>query len=352
MPFQSGLYQGSLRGAAVTKVRADGFIPEQWVDEVRRSLDANFFARGYTSTMTFLNGKKGDRIKLPTTGRLGVNDKLTETPVQFQTLGNGEWYMDIDRYKESSFLIEDVAQLQASPKMRQIYTEEAGYAIANDIDAYVLGMRAAVNFYPGQVIFNTSDGTISGTSQPLNYGSILAAKLILDRARVKTNELVLMVTPIQYAQLLASNIVLDKDFGGDGAAKNGVVGKLLGIEIIMNNNMGENSLTGFSNGETPIPTPGVSGAGAIYLPTQDSFTSLPTAFTGANTGAAARVNTAMLIQKDWAMLAMQQEPKVETGRKVEYLADLTVTSSLYGCKLYRETNAVLIHTNSSLPQVA
>lgn len=352
MPFQNGLYQGSLRGAAVTKVRADGFIPEQWVDEVKRNLDANFISKNYVTMLPFLSGKKGDRIKLPTVGRLGVNDKLPETPVQFQTLGSGEWYMDVDKYKESSFLIEDIATIQASPKLRQIYTEEAGYAISSDIDAFVFGMRAAINNFPSQVIFNTSDGTVAGSSQPLNYAAILAAKLIFDKAKVKSNDAVLVVTPIQYAQLLASNVVIDRDFGGNNQTRDGVVGRVLGMEVVMSNNLGENSLTGYSNGEAVIPTPGVSGTGAIYLPSQDPFVSLPTAFTGSNTGNAAKVNTAMLVDKKWCYLAMQQEPAVETGRKTEYLADLVVTSTIYGCKLYRETNAVLIHTNSVLPSLA
>jgi hypothetical protein len=46
---------------------------------------------------------------------------------------------------------------------------------------------------------------------------------------------------------------------------------------------------------------------------------------------------------------MLQEPKTETSRETLYLADAVVTSTVYGAREYRETNAVLIHSNAVIP---
>ncbi|MBD2200154.1 MULTISPECIES: phage capsid protein [Calothrix] len=344
--------QGQLRGSAVTKTRADAFIPEVWTGEVKRALDQKLVASKYVKMLP-VSGKKGDRFHIPNIGRAAVYDKLPETPVTLQSRQESDWFIDIDKYKESSFTIEDIVGVQAAYELRSEYTREAGYALARGLDADVLALRAALQGYnsQSQVIYNTADGTLSGNSAPLNYQALLTAKVILDRADVPEEDRVLLVSPTQYNQLLAVDKFISMDYSKGMPVVSGVVGTIFGVPVIMTSQIGQNGTTTYSNGDGNIvPSPGVTGS--PFLPTQDTWSTLPTAFTGSNTGAAAQVHTAILCQRDWAVLAKQMEPKVESGREIQLQSDVLVNTQLYGAKLYRPGNAVILHTNAVLPAIS
>ncbi|AGR48560.1 major head protein [Anabaena phage A-4L] len=353
MALNNTTYQGSMRGYAVTKSRLDSFIPEVWTGEVLRALNQNFVASQYVKTLD-VTGKKGDRFHIPNIGRASVFDKLPETPVQLQARQESDFYVDIDKYKESSFLIEDLGAMQSSYDIRQEYTTEAGYALSRMMDADILGLRAAVKgLNNGSEIFNTADATISGASSPLNYQALLTAKTILDNRDVPMEKRVIITSPTGYNQLLAIDKFISMDYQDGRPVKSGVVGTIFGIPVIMTTQVTVNSATGYSNGSTVtgIPTPGVSGAGALHLPTQDVFTSLPTAFTGANTGLAAQVITTLMCHSDWAVMLKSKMPSAESDRSVQYLGDIVVNSMVYGAKLFRQTNAVIINHNAVIPAV-
>lgn len=342
-----------MRGSAVTKPRLDAFIPEVWTGEVLRALNQKFVASQYVKVMD-VTAKKGDRFHIPNIGRASVFDKLPETPVQLQSRQESDYFVDIDKYKESSFLIEDLGAMQSAYNIRQEYTTEAGYAMARIMDADILGLRAAVRaLNNGSEIFNTSDATISGNSQPLNYNALLAGKTVLDNRDVPMEDRVIITNPTGYNQLLAVDKFISMWYQDGQPVKSGVVGTIFGIPVIMTTQITVNSTTGYSNGSnvTGIPTPGVAGTGALNLPTQDPFTSLPTAFTGTNTGLAAQVNTTLMCHREWAVLVKSKMPSSEAERSVAYQGDMVVNTMVYGCKLFRPTNAVIIHHNSTIPAV-
>jgi Phage capsid protein len=244
--------------------------------------------------------------------------------------------------------------MQAAYNIRQEYTTEAGYALARILDADILGLRAAVKaLNNGSEIFNTADATISGASNPLNYQAFLTAKTILDNRDVPQEDRVIITSPTGYNQLLAIDKFISMWYQPDRPVSSGVVGTIFGIPVIMTSQVGANSATGYSNGDgvSGIPTPGVTGAGALNLPTQDPFTSLPTAFTGANAGLAAQVHTTIMCHREWACLLKSQAPKSEGSRENTHQGDVVVNTMVYGSKLFRKTNAVIIHHNAVIPAV-
>jgi hypothetical protein len=149
----------------------------------------------------------------------------------------------------------------------------------------------------------------------------------------------------------------------------------MGVPVYMTSMIGPNKVLGFKNGSVDVHTPGVkrsdtdddnvpNGTGVrLYFPTQSSNTvpanaptSLPTKWSNDGTGNATtpkeEVHTAIMMHQEAFALAMLQEPKTEMSRETLYLSDAMVTSTLFGCKDYRPTNAVLIHTNGEIPQIA
>lgn len=254
-------------------------------------------------------------------------------------------------------MTEDIVSIMLDPSglLANNLAKEAAYAIRRDFDAYLLGLRAAIQgLANSQVIFSSSNGlnNASSTSQPLTLNALLKAKLVLDNLDVPDDR-VWIVSPTQYNQLLALDKVQSMFYRTSAPLENGIVGTLLGSPVYMTSMVGANSATGFVNAGVNIPTPGVTGAGQIYYPSQDTAVTLPVTWdTTLNAvGDPRAVHTALYMQREAFGLAMLQEPKTEYSRETLYLADAVVTSSLYGAKMYRPTNAVIVHTNAVLPNV-
>lgn len=348
--------QAQYRGGLWVRGDVNSWIKQQWATMVRRELDQDLLMRQWLMMVSFPQGKVGDRVTVPTLGRLGVNAKAAGQPVQLQKTNTGTWQIIVDQYKETSFMVEDLTEIFLDPSglLASNLAKEAAYAIKRDLDAFALGLRAAIQAVGGaQVIFNSNNGlnNASSTSRPFTLDAFLRAKLALDRLDVPAAGRVLIVSPVQYTQLLALDKVQSMFYRTSAPLESGVVGTLLGVPVYMTSMITANSTTGFTNGTTPIPTPGVTGAGQLYYPTQDTAATLPTTWdTTLNTTPETQaVHSALLLSRDCFAMALMQEPKTETSRETLYLADAVVTSTLYGARLYRPTNAVLIHTNATVP---
>lgn len=336
--------QAPYNGTANTLQANAAFIPKIWETELKKELDANFIL-SQCSTMVSFKGKKGDTIKIPLIKRMGVFDKLPETQVRLQSFPGENFEMKIDKYKEVSFMIEDILDLQSNFSLRVPYIEEAAYAMARDIDNSLLALRAAIP--TTQQIVVSSTGTIAGDPEAINDAAIRAAIQRLDEANVPARNRHWIVSPGQYTDLLGITKFTSSDFVNGAPTTNGIIGTLYGIPVISTTQITANSLDGYVNGEGAAgePTPGV--AGSPYLPTQDTPVGLvsgglPRGKTGAEV--AQPFATCMLVHKDWSRYAMQKTPSSEMSRENMYQADVLVNTQVYGCRVYRPDHCVLLHT--------
>jgi hypothetical protein len=375
-------------GTALDLASVQSFVPELWANEVRRYRDQEFLMSKGIKMLSF-EGKKGDTLRFPNISRAGVYDKLPQTPVTLQARNDGDFTFLITRHRESSYMIEDIVELQSQYSLRQEYTREAGYALARDMDNFILAHRAVINAYDSQrvVTYNNGtsdlvgDGTLNahwtGTPAPLSYASLLIAKQKLDEADVPKQGRKLYVSPAQYIDLLNINVFISTDFNGGGSpVGNGVVGRILDMEVEVSSQFGVNSNLGYRNGRDGVllPTPGVLNS--PYLPDQHGSTNARTLTSAAdldahtaatylalpiNSGAGATaadagqtlgvfggVNqwaTAVMCHPDWIAAGVQQSVKTESSRETLYLADAFVTSNLYGAKVWRPDHCVVIHTS-------
>lgn len=320
---------------------AGTFIPTLWSTEVQRQRDAKFVLSDCVQRVNFV-GKSGDTIRIPIIGRAAVHDKQPGKPVILQTRNEDHLDVKVDRYKESSFGIEDIVKLQSAYKNRQHYIEEAGYAIARDLDNALLAMRATVA--SDMQIFRSSTGTAAGDPLPLDYDSILAAVVRLGELDVPDMGLKLIVSPSQMGDILNIERLVNRDYISNDAIKKGRVMTALGVEIVRTSQITMNTLTAYRNGDgaTPQPAPGV--VGSPYQPTQDPIVGngLPRGKTGAEV--AQPFQSAILCHPSWAKMVCQKKPNVEHERNVLLQSDICVTTHVYGVKRYYNDAAILIHT--------
>jgi len=332
------MYTGgtSPQGNALSTSQASAFIPELWVEEIKKYLEDNLVMSQFLRRVPFV-GREGDSIRLPNLGRLGVNTKLPGSPVNFQSRKETEYTMTIDQYKEASIAIEDIVQLQAHTDMRQLYTMEAGRALARDMDDAILALRASVR---GE---NPSEHDIT-SADPLSYSDILDAWELLNTKRVPKDGRVFVISPQQEASMLANGGIADFFINRDGSGNisnptTGVIGQILGVPVITTTALQANSDDGFTNGDdgSPSPTPGYNST-ALYYPTQDNASTLDDAQHDDQ-------YTALFGHSDWANMAVQKEPSVDATWSTEFQEWHVVQTQIYGLKLYRPDHAAIITTD-------
>lgn len=377
----SQLQNGGFQGSAIDLSNAQVFIPEIWSTEVRKYRDTKFYLKQAATVIPF-EGRKGDTIRMPIISRMAVYDKLPQTPVNLQARTESDFTFAVTKYKESSFMIEDIVNIQSQYALRTHYTREAGYALTRDLDNFLLAHRAVANSFSSQRIYSygaglLGDGSIdahlSSTPNQITLAAILLAKRKLDEADVPQEGRIMIVSPAQYAQLLTINQFVSKDFQNGSPITDGIVGSIFNITVMMTTQIGFNSNTGYRNGQdSPLqPTPGV--VGSPYLPDQHGtvngdtvgsasdisisggWRGLPV-FSGASATAAdggqsvgsnsgTSWHTALVTHPSWLGYGIQQSPKVESSRETMFLADAVVSSHLYGAKVLRNDAAVVIHTS-------
>lgn len=318
----------SVRGDMFSLAEAQVFIPEIWsTDIIRYRLEELVMAR-FVKRIPFM-GRAGDTIRMPRISRLGVRPKGLKQPVYYQSVTEQDWSMLVQRYMESSIMIEDVVEIQSHTNLRSEYTKEISRALARDIDYRLLAERAAI-------IGADSTSHITSTT-PLSSAEILAAIETLEKRRVPVSECTFVFSPSHRASLLAIDKFTSRDYVDGKPVQTGVIGDLYGVPVVVSNNITINSTTGLYNGDndpTPGATPGVTGS--LYYPTQED---------GTVTSLTANYYSGMLLHPEAIAMAMMQSPKVTSDFDIDFQASKVVSTQLYDVKLYRPDHAVVISTD-------
>jgi hypothetical protein len=358
--------QGTYRGGAVLPSTISEFILPQWLTEVTRALNSSLVMKQYVNMINPIK-TSGEEITIPSFGRLHVNPKLEERPVRLQTSSPSSFKFKADRHIEVSRFFEDITILKSSYDARKLYTEEAGLALARDIDHWILGHRVALKA-EGQVIRCETGG---GDGTTLNLAAIRAAKLAMEKDDVPMDGVTLVVSPAQYMSLLATEELVNADYratSGGAPINTGVVASIYGIPIVVTNHIRKNATSGFRIGDadTAGATPGVAfwntdGTAkadySLYYPDSAKLGnwSAEDKVGGQHTLTAPTVSTpgstlevgaysAILCRKEWLAFWMRKMAESETGRETLYLSDVMVTHQYYGCKLHRPEFAMVIES--------
>ncbi len=112
---------------------AANFIPELWSDEVIAGYKKNLVLGGLVTKINHA-GKKGDAINIPKPVRGSATAKAANTQVTLQGDTHGTVQVSINKHYEYSVLMEDITEVQALQSLRRFYTDDAGYALATQVD--------------------------------------------------------------------------------------------------------------------------------------------------------------------------------------------------------------------------
>lgn len=132
---------------ATTKTVANGlFRPEVWSKELLRCLDntgvmLDCVNRNYEGEIK----NAGDTVHIQKPGDIAINTYTPATaPITYNSSLSGETdTLKVDQQKYWGFLVPDIDAVQANIKLADKYIQRAKVAIANEKDAYLLGLAQA-----------------------------------------------------------------------------------------------------------------------------------------------------------------------------------------------------------------
>jgi N4-gp56 family major capsid protein len=294
---------------SVTTTTAATFIPEIWSDEIVAAYKKNLVLANLVKRMNF-KGKKGDTVHIPAPTRGSANAKTATNAVTLIVATETEVSVSIDKHYEYSRLIEDIVEVQALTSLRSFYTEDAGYALAKQIDTDLVqlgrafnGATVGTNDYAtsntSTKAYIGSDGTTAYNSTTSNAAALTDAAIRRTIQRLDDNDTPMdgrffIIPPSSRNTLMGLARYTEQAFVGDGnAIRNGEIGNLYGIPVFVTSN------ADFGAGN--------SGADRICL----------------------------MGHRDSMVLVEQMGVRSQTQYKQEYLANLLTADTLYGVKAMR-----------------
>jgi hypothetical protein len=226
---------------------AGNFIPEVWSDDVIAAYKKNLVLAGLVSLINH-KGKKGDTIHIPKPVRGAASAKSANNVVTLVTSSNTVADVSINKHYEYSFVVEDIVEVQALSSLRRFHTDDAGYALATQVDSDISTLAATWNSgtaYTGAVI--GSDGSTAYLTASAGNGAALTdaglRKVIqtFDDSDVPGRDRYLVIPPVEKKRLLGVSRFTEQAFVGESGSgnsiRNGYVGDLYGVEIYVSTNI-------------------------------------------------------------------------------------------------------------------
>ena len=310
---------------AVTVTSANDFIPEIWSDEIIAAYQKNLKMAPLVKRMS-MSGKKGDVIHIPKPTRGTATAKSATDAVTLIANTDTELQVTIDRHFEYSRLIEDIVEVQALNSLRQFYTEDAGYALAlqidNDLHSSATGFGDGTltlsptdtgSSYDGNSnVFYNDEDTGSYTATPYEDDVVLPADVFtdgflramiqkLDDNNVPMDGRHLVIPPSIRNAIMGIDRYVSSDFVAGQATNSGLIGSLYGVDVYVSANC----------------------------------RTIETATANTGTGATADVRAALLFHNEAIVMAEQMAVRSQTQYKQEYLSTLYTADTLYGVQVYR-----------------
>lgn len=308
---------------AVGLTEADSFIPTLWSDEIRAAYEKSLVLAPLVRKMPMV-GKKGDTVRIPAPTRGSASAKAENTAVTLQA--NTESYVDVvvNSHYEYSRLIEDIVNVQALDSLRRFYTQDAGYALATQIDSDIWARGKYLgddngsgsdwvhsnSYFPDASTGLTAYAVDTVTTSDVLTDSIFRKLIqLMDDADVPMDGRKFAFPPSLKNTLMGIDRYVSSDFVSGRSVQNGKIGELYGIDLYMSTNS-------------------------------------PTVETAGDNSAGDALKACLLFHTDTFILAEQMKIRSQTQYKQEYLADLYTADTIYGIKEYRPTSGFVLVVNA------
>lgn len=171
----------------------------------------------------------GDTVRIRSISRPTISSYSKGGTLTYEQLTDTERALLIDQAKSFSFVVDDIDKAQQPGGAMETATDEAAYALRDQADQYLAAL------YTGAQAANAI-GTVSVTTAALAYTQLRRLSVKLDEANVPNEGRYVVVPPWYYGLLLESDLFLRADASSTPGLRNGVVGTVLGMDVLKSNN--------------------------------------------------------------------------------------------------------------------
>ena len=302
----------------VTNTTGATFIPELWSDEIVAAYKSNLVLANLVNKMP-MSGKKGDTLHIPKPTRGSASAKGAESQVTLIAATESEVQVSVDKHYEYSRLIEDITDVQALASMRKFYTDDAGYALAKQVDDDLFALGKSLGNGDGSDWTHSNSFYVDGANGIAAYAedTVAATDIFTDLAfrelikQLDDNDTpmenrFIVIPPSVRQTIMCIDRYNSSDFVDGRGVMNGQIGTLYGIDVYVSSNC-------------------------------------PVIETAANnTASAIDTKAAIIGHKDAMVLAEQMGVRSQTQYKQEYLSNLFTSDTLYGTEVLRPESALVV----------
>jgi len=156
-------YQGSI-ASATTLAK---LIPELWSSEINDFYRSKLVAAKHFWNVSDMVQGGGDTLHIPNLAEMTANDKTNGSEVTLNANTETETVLQINTWKEVSFLIEkkEAKQVLNSIQLQEKYIRNAAYTVAKSLDTALLSLYSGLSQSVGASDAALSDSTILSAIQ-------------------------------------------------------------------------------------------------------------------------------------------------------------------------------------------
>lgn len=196
--------------------------PNFWANTALGALNTslvmgNLINRDYSSKVA----TKGDVVNITKRGTLVVNDKAAGQQITLQTPSTSKIPVTLNKHKEISWLIEDVADAKAIPDAIA-YVQDAAAKLAEQIEKDILSL------YSGLTL------SVGTAATDLSVDTMLAARKALNDARCPTDQRYLILSSKDETALLKLGQFTSAQWSNENqkALREAILGRKYGFTIL------------------------------------------------------------------------------------------------------------------------
>ena len=207
---------------------------KKFAGEVMTTFNATNVMLGRTMVR---NIKSGKSAAFPATGVVTAHYHIPGTELVGQVTKASERVISIDSLLVADVFIPNIDEAMAEYEVRSIYSNEAGIALADQMDTNLLRVaclaaRASSTITGGNggTVITDSDADVNGASLAASIYGIAQA---MDEKKIPAGDRNVAVKPAQYYLMAQNTDLINKDFtGGNGDYAKGTIGSIGGVEIV------------------------------------------------------------------------------------------------------------------------
>lgn len=164
----------------------------------------------------------GNVVKIPYGGALSVNDKAADTVITLQAPNDAVYTLTLNKHKEVSFILEDIAKAFARPDWFSVYAADAMSVLAEQIDSDIAALYSGLS------------QTINATAG-LSEGTFREARRLLNSAKAPLNDRVAVLHEDAEFEMLGLEKVVNTDYAAmlGSKAADSLNGRFMGFNVFL-----------------------------------------------------------------------------------------------------------------------